>query len=144
MTNNRFIDKGEIPSQPKLRKILGNMYTVYKNVLKSTEAYPHEWKFYGKTIGWQLKAVYKGKALFYLTPLDGAFRISFAVRENEREALSKSDLPTAVKEQLLSAKKYPEGYPLRLEVRKASEMKSIRTILSALKEHRGAVASADL
>jgi hypothetical protein len=137
MSDHLFVDKKEIPTQPALRKTLGAIYVVYEVILKLTEAYSHEWKFYGKTLGWQLKAVHKGKALFYLIPLDGAFRIAFAVRENEKRALLDSNLPFAIKEQLKSAKKYPEGYPLRLEIGNKSDMQSVRTILTVLIQHRG-------
>lgn len=132
-----YFDKNDIPpTEPKLKEALGAHYSAYKEILDLTDAFDHEWKYYGAKIGWQLKATRKGKALFYLTPHEQSFRIGFAVRENERKRLLDSNLFPESKCQLASAKKYPEGYPLRLEVRNKANMKDVRTVIAVLKESR--------
>jgi hypothetical protein len=78
----------------------------------------------------------KGKALLYLIPRKVSFMVAFGVREAEREALLESDLSQEMKEALASAKKYPEGYPLRVEVRRKDDMRSVRVIINALKKAR--------
>lgn len=135
--NTTYSDQKEVsPDESKLKKALGELYSAYKEVLELTEAYDHEWKYYGKKYGWQLKVIHKGKALLYLTPLKKSFRIGFAVRENERERLLNSSLPPKTKEELTTAKKYPEGYPLRLEIKSKTNMKIVRVTLEVLKELR--------
>jgi hypothetical protein len=132
-----YFDKKDIPpTEPILKEALGNLYSAYKEILELTDAFDHEWKYYGTKIGWQLKATRKGKALFWLTPLERSFRIGFAMRENERELLLKSSVSPKSKEQLAAAKKYPEGYPLRFEITKKTDMKDVRTVLEVLKELR--------
>jgi hypothetical protein len=138
MNNVYFDQKENAPDESKLKKALGELYSAYKEVLEPTEAYDHEWKYYGKKIGWQLKVTRKGKALLYLTPLEGSFRIGFAVRENERDRLLNSSLSPKTKEELATAKKYPEGYPLRLEIRSKTDMRTVRVALEVLKELRSA------
>ena len=59
-----------------------------------------------------------------------------AVLENERDALLQSRLPAAVKRDLTSAGKYPEGYPLRLAITTPGDMKTIRIVLELLRESR--------
>jgi len=124
------------PDEASLKKALCALYSSYKEILELTDTFDHEWKYYGTKIGWQLKATRKGKALFYLTPLEQSFRIGFAVRENEREHLLKSNVSPTSKEQLAAAKKYPEGYPLRLEITKKTDMKDVRAVLKVLRELR--------
>jgi hypothetical protein len=132
-----YFDQKEVtPDEPKLKKALGELYSAYKEVLELTEAYDHQWKYYGKKHGWQLKVTHKGKALLYLTPLEKSFRVGFGVRENERDRLLNSSLPPKTKEQLATAKKYPEGYPLRLEIKSKSDMRMARVVLEILKELR--------
>ena len=110
--NTAYFDQKEVtPDESKLKKALGELYSAYKEVLELTEAYDHEWKYYGKKFGWQLKVTSKGKALLYLTPQEKSFKIGFRVRENERDRLLNSSLPPKTKEQLATSKKYPEGYP---------------------------------
>jgi hypothetical protein len=131
-----FTQKEATPDEPKLKKALGELYSAYKEVLELTEAYDHEWKYYGKKLAWQLKVTGKGKALLYLTPLEKSFRIGVGVRENERERLLNSSLPPKTKEELATAKKYPEGYPLRLEIKSKTDMRTVRAVIEVLKELR--------
>jgi hypothetical protein len=129
-----FDQKEAVPTESDLKKALGELFSAYKEVLELTEAYDHEWKFYGKKHGWQLKVVRKGKALLYLIPQEKSFRIGCAVRENEKERLLNSSLPPKTKEELVTAKKYPEGYPLRLEIKSKTDMQEVRVVIEVLKE----------
>jgi hypothetical protein len=131
-----FGQKEVIPAESKLKKAFGGLYSAYKEVLELTDAYDHEWKYYGKKYGWQLKVTRKGKALLYLIPQEKSFRIGLAVRENERERLLNSSLPPKTKEELATAKKYPEGYPLRLEIKSKADMRTVRVLIEVLKESR--------
>jgi hypothetical protein len=124
------------PDESKLKKALGELYSAYKEVLELTSAYDHEWKDYGKKHGWQLKVTHKRKALLYLIPQEKSFRIGCAVRENEKERLLNSSLPPKTKEELAKAKKYPEGYPVRLDIKSKTDMRSVRVVLAVLKESR--------
>jgi hypothetical protein len=131
-----FVQKEVTPDESKLKKALGELYSAYKQVLELTEAFDQEWKYYGKKHGWQLKVVRKGKALLYLTPQEKSFKIGFAARENEKERLLNSSLPPRTKEELATAKKYPEGYPLQLEIKGKADMRSVRLVIDVLKELR--------
>jgi hypothetical protein len=128
-----FNDNRNHPEIKDLKRLLGKSYAFYDEIVKLSRTYQQEWKFYGKKIGWQLKATGKGKALFYCTPMENSFRISFALRENEKEIIVKSGIAAHLKEQLKTAKKYPEGYPLRMVIGKESDMKSLRLVFSTLK-----------
>ncbi len=136
MTDSNVDRKGYPPDESDIRRVLGDLYPSYKAILTLAKDFDHEWKYYGTKIGWQIKAVRKGKALFYLAPLKGSFKVGLAVRENEREALLHSDLPAALKAALRSAKKYREGYPLRLAITKQGDMRPLRVVFEVLKELR--------
>jgi hypothetical protein len=136
MTDAYFVEKDCPPDAPALRKALGTLHPAYKEILTLAEGFEIEWKYYDRRIGWQLKTSRKGKALFYLTPLQQSFRIGMAIRETEREELMRSSLPASVKKELKSAKRYPEGYPLRLLIARPSHMKSLHIVLELLKDCR--------
>lgn len=127
-----FDRKETHPDEAKLKDVLGELYAAYQDIRTWTQDYRHEWKFYGPKYGWQLKVTQKGKALFYLVPLEKSFRVGFAVREKEKEILLNSKLRGQAKEELTLAKKYPEGYPLRFLVRKKSEMKAVRLVIETV------------
>ncbi len=136
-TSEVYFDRKEaVPDDLRLKRAFGAIHPAYKEILKLIEAYSREWKFYGPKIGWQLKVTQKGKALFYLTPQDGSFRLGFAVRDKEKEVLLNSKLSAKAKEELAGAKRYLEGYPLRLKVKKESDMREVRLVVDTLKALR--------
>ena len=135
-TEAHFNRKDAAPDDLALKKALGPVHSAYKETLTLTESYAQEWKFYGARLGWQLKVSQKGKALFYLVLLDKSFRLGFAVRDMEKESLLNSKLPAKAKEELASAKRYPEGYPLKLLVRKESDLRAVRLVVDTLKALR--------
>jgi hypothetical protein len=135
-SEDSFHRKDAFPDDPILKKAFGDAYPLYKEILTLVESYSSEWKFYGPKIGWQFKVSNKGKALFYLTPLEGSFRLGFAVRDIEKEMLLNSKLPAKDKKELAEAKRYPEGHPLRLQVEKEGDMKAVRLVVDTLKSLR--------
>ena len=131
-----FDDKESLPEGASLKKALGMAYSAYREILRLTDGFSQEWKYYSKKYGWQLKVGKKGKALFYLTPGEKCLRLGFAVRETEKDALLNSKLPAKVKEELKSAKRYPEGYPLRLAIGGDSDKKAALLVIQLLKSMR--------
>lgn len=131
-----FNQKKREPDERQLKDALGAVYDDYMDILKLTDGFAREWKYYGTKYGWQLKLVHKGKALFYLVPMEKAFRVGLALRDSEKDALLRSKLPEKAKQELKSAKRYPEGFPLRLTVAKKGDMRAIRLVVDALKSSR--------
>ncbi len=131
-----FDQKDVIPDERALKRSLGDVYSCYKEILSLTADCVTEWKFYGKKYGWHLKVMIKGRALLYLVPLQESFRVGCGVRDAEKEALLNSTLPESAKQELRTAKKYPEGYPVRFSIRRKSDMKSVRLVIALLRSMR--------
>jgi hypothetical protein len=110
-----FADATARPTAPALESVLGRAFGRYESLLGLAPAFAHEWNF-SKTSGWMLKVHDGKKALFYLIPLEGGFKISMAIRESEREALMTDRDLTPLDGILASAKKYPEGFGVQFEV----------------------------
>jgi hypothetical protein len=132
LSSPRSNKKPPAPSDAELKRMLGDSFTEYQDLLKLTASLPHEWMFYGPKYGWKIKIFTKAKVLLYLTPKENSFGLGFAVRDAEREVLLKSKLPKATKDGLQSSKRYPEGYPLLLTVGKESDMKPVRLVVETL------------
>jgi hypothetical protein len=56
------------------------------------------------------------------------------VSESERDQLLNSSFPSKIREELATAKKYPEGYPLQLEIKSKTDMRTVRAVIEVLKE----------
>jgi len=128
--------KPDAPTDGELKKMLGDSFSEYKDLLKQTSSLPHEWMFYGPKYGWKIKIFTKAKVLLYLTPKENAFTLGFAVRDDEREALLKSKLPKTTIDELKSAKRYPEGFPVRFEVKSKNDMSPVRLVVETLMSMR--------
>jgi hypothetical protein len=131
-----FFDKNATPEDEALKEALGKLWSSFNEIRKLSSGYQQEWKCYTKTIGWQLKVSKAKKALYWMTPLAAAFRISFSLREEERARLMETPPSPAVKEQLEMAQKYPEGWPLRLLVTKKSDAVVVKKVLTVVMEMR--------
>ena len=128
----------EFPDDTVLKTVLGRAFPSYRDVVSLSRGFSGEWKFYGRKYGWQWKVHQKKKALLYLVPLKGYFRVGFAVRSEEREALLDSGLSDETKSALRMAKKYPEGYPLRFSVTCKADVKPVRLVIGVLTSMRAA------
>jgi hypothetical protein len=135
MTDNPFADKSSKPTAPKVKKAMGKMAASYADLLKACEDYTQEWKHYGSG-GWLLKVFDRKKALFWLVPLEEGMRLSFALRENEKKELLKIRLSKRTAEDLSAAKKYPEGYALRIDVKTKNRYREAKRIVKQIMELR--------
>jgi len=83
-----------------------------------------------------LKVHDKNKALFYIIPLNGEFKISMAIRENERNTFLEDNELKVIHGMIKSAKKYREGYTLRFEVKNNENFKIISLLIKKLVDLR--------
>jgi hypothetical protein len=110
-----FRDKARDPTAVAVTKVLGDAARYYDGLIATVQAFTHEWN-HSKTSGWMLKVHDRKKALFYVVPLEGSFRVSLTVRPEERERLLNDRTIAALHAHLREAKKYVEGYALQLLV----------------------------
>ncbi|MHC4778061.1 MAG: DUF3788 family protein [Planctomycetota bacterium] len=123
------------PTETGLNRTLGKIFDCYQDLLGLCEDFQREWKFY-KSSGWILKVFDRKKALFWLVVFEGGMRVNFALREKEREALSAVKMGATWRDDLQAAKKYPEGYAFRIEVRTKGAYRDAKRIVKEVMRHR--------
>lgn len=89
-----------------------------------------DWAFSGKSHGWALRLRHRKRPVLYMKPLEGFYRVSFALSESAAEAVRLSDLPPEIRDLVAQAPKYSEGYAVRVEVRDGSEIPSIAKLVA--------------
>jgi hypothetical protein len=133
MANRMFIDKSNKPDKQSLSKALGATYKYWEEIRESLdneyEGLVEEWKYYGQKSGWTLKLLYKKRNLFFFAPYDTYFIIAFVFGDKAVAAIEKSDLPKAMIEELVNAKKYVEGRGLRIEVKTRNDIEHIKKLV---------------
>lgn len=116
MEERPFLDKNSKPTEQTLQPTLEDVYEYYGKLMGIADSFLKDWNF-SKSSGWMLKVHDKKKALFYLIPLKNEFKISMAIRENERNAFLKDSELKTIHDMIKSAKKYREGYALRFNIK---------------------------
>jgi hypothetical protein len=121
-----FFDKNVVPDDDALSTALGAVYTYWLELEKAIALEfgetVREWKHYGQKSGWTMKLLLKKRNLFFLIPYEGYFTLGFVFGDKAVSVVEKSDVPVAIAEELVNAKKYAEGRGLRLEIRRREDV----------------------
>ena len=128
-----FLDKSKQPTETELIQTLSTSFNLWqdvKNFIKSEIGdTSEEWKFYMKAVGWQLKSLFKKRNLFFFTPYKDCFRMTFVFGEKAVAEVEKSDIPQAIIDELLSAKKYMEGRGFSIWFKDAIDVDVVKKLL---------------
>jgi Protein of unknown function (DUF3788) len=119
------------PTEEGLEAALGAAIGRFDVVRGLAVDFAQEWGFY-RGSGWMLRVHDEHKALLYLTPLRGAFRISMAIREGERDALVADPALATLRPALSSARKLPEGFALTFDVDGQMDFGPLRSFVEKL------------
>ncbi|MBI5679647.1 MAG: DUF3788 family protein [Methanobacterium sp.] len=131
MEEKPFLDENSKPTEDSLKTVLGNAFAYYETLMDIADSFSKDWNFF-KSSGWMLKVHDRKKALFYIVPLKNEFKISMAIRENERKAFLKDDKLKMIHNMIKSAKQYREGYALRFNVNDDEDFEIIEPLIKKL------------
>jgi hypothetical protein len=79
-----------------------------------------------------LKIYDRKKALLYLIPLNDGFKISLAIRENERETFLRDNELGIMHDKISSSKKYTEGFALQFDIANKNEFQPVELFIRKL------------
>jgi hypothetical protein len=133
MDTSVFPDRSKKPDARRLNRTLGESRP-YWAAIKAYIIEKHgkaleEWKYYGPKAGWVLKVLLKRRNLFFFTPLQGYFRVTFVFGDKAASTVEKSNLRAAIKKDLRDARRYVEGRALRIEVKRQQDVASIKKLI---------------
>jgi hypothetical protein len=129
-----FLDAEAAPGARDLARVLGKRAALWWELVDGlVAAHPPlapAWSWSGKSHGWILRLARRGKALVYLVPGEDGFAASFALRPAAHEAALAREWPATVLAALRGARQFREGRHIRIEVRKASDLAAVRTLVA--------------
>ncbi len=124
-----FMNPDIQPTDAELQDKLAETYKIWKfiecQVLEEKPVLSAEWNFGGKKFGWNFRIKDKKRAIIYMLPREGFFKVAFVFGEKAFGAVMQSSVPEQIKIDLASAKKYAEGRGVRIEVRGKSLVNDI-------------------
>jgi len=95
---------------------------------------PGEWKFYGKNYGWAMRFRRGSQALLSLYPGQNGFTAQIVLSEPLVEHALILKFGKNVRQTIASAREYPEGRWLFIQVRSSKDVQDVQQLL-ALKSH---------
>jgi hypothetical protein len=127
-----FTDKAAEPTPIDLQEQLGSHLNLWNSIVEFVnERYPNpkeEWNFPGKKYGWSFRIKDKRRAIIYLLPREGYFKVAFVFGQKAIDQIATSDISNHIKEDLDKAKKYAEGTGIHILATEES-LSDIKTLV---------------
>ncbi len=134
-----FTDKEKKPTDADLKKAIGRNYSSWKVLADFTyQSYPaatEGWSFSGDKYGWNFRISDKKRALIYLLPRDGFFKVAFVFGQKATDEIVSSAIDETIKTELKNAKVYAEGRGIRIDVKNQSLLKDLKKLISIKVSH---------
>jgi len=129
---NPFAGRLAPPEDAEVAAVLGEAKSVWDawlgELASAYGARSTEWKSYSPKAGWSLR-VWKGKrTIVWLSPREGFFVAAFILGEKAVASAAAAAFPTAIRQLLDEAPRYPEGRGVRLSLRKAADLATARRL----------------
>ncbi len=124
-----FTDKSKTPTEKEVQSALGTTYPLWKSIRDSVfEKYPaatDEWNYPGKKYGWSFRVKDKKRAIIYLLPRDGYFKVALVFGQKATNQILESDVAAAIKSELQNARVYAEGRGISITVNNENDLTDI-------------------
>jgi len=125
MSPSIFLEKNHPPSNAELTRSLGDSQKHWDELRKHVQAnhgpVAETWGYAGKAYGWSLGLKGKKRAVAYLIPGQAGFTCSMALSAAAVTEAGKRAFPPDVKQAIATAKNYPEGRAVRIEVQSSQD-----------------------
>lgn len=133
MDTSIFTDKETTPGTENLIDALGPKHKLWMDILDFTlgkhPAAIMEWKYSGQKYGWSFRVKDKKRAIIYLLPRDGYFKVAFIFGQKATDQILLSRVSEQIKSDLQNAFVYAEGRGIRIEVKDESISEDIRRLI---------------
>jgi Protein of unknown function (DUF3788) len=134
MSPSVFLEKKLTPTESALAPVLGKSKALWDDikadVTRKYEPITEAWGYSGKNHGWSLTLKQKKRSVLYLVPGEGVFRCSLAFSEKAVAEARHRSLPSRVMEMIETAKRYPEGRAVRIEVQSSKDAGVVKELVS--------------
>ncbi len=120
MDKSIFTDKNTLPTLTDLKNKLGETFPLWQQISEYVHLkYPkviEMWNYSGEKYGWSFRMKDTKRAILYLLPRDGFFKVAFVFGQKATDAILQSTISEVIKSELLSAKVYAEGRGIRIDI----------------------------
>jgi hypothetical protein len=132
MFQNAFAGRDKRPTQKELARALAQADNLWRDLIadlkRDLKLDNEEWNTSSVKAGWSLRLKLKKRNIVYLAPGAGCFQASFALGAKAVAVARNSKLSAHIVKMIDTAKQYPKGTGVRIEVRNARDAKLVETL----------------
>ena len=133
MDTSIFMDLQKKPQTENLQIPLGKTFEQWIEIKHFVlEQYPkamEEWHVSVKKYGWGFRIKDKKRAIVYLSPREGFFRVTMVFGQKATDRILESGISESIKTELLNSKVYMEGRVIRLEIKDDSYLEDVKRLI---------------
>ena len=122
-----------MPETADLEIPLGNTYPIWNEIRDFVlEKYPsaiEEWHIAVKKYGWGFRIKDKKRAIIYLSPRMGFFKVAMVFGQKATDQILASNISAEIKQELMNSKVYIEGRVIRLEIQNDTLINDIKKLV---------------
>ncbi len=139
MDQSVFMDKNKQPNETDLMKSLGATYSFWQKIREHVlSLYPsgmEEWSHSGAKYGWSFRIKDEKRAIVYLLPRDGYFKVAFVFGQKATDIILQSQVSQEIKSELESARVYAEGRGIRIDVKEEAVLGDVFVLIRLKLDH---------
>jgi hypothetical protein len=94
--------------------------------------YPYgisEWNYPGKKYGWSFRIKDEKRAIIYLLPRDGYFKVAFVFGDKAIKVIMDREISEDIKNKLSLSTKFAEGRGIRIDIKNDSDLSDIEQLV---------------
>ena len=133
MDTSIFMDLSKTPIADELVAPLEKTFPFWMEIRNFVfEKYPNafeEWHVSVKKYGWGFRIKDKKRAIIYLSPRMGFFRVAMVFGQKATNQILVSDISDSLKNELKNSRVYAEGRVIRLEIHDNKLIKDIKKLI---------------
>ena len=127
-------DQGVYPSEEVLQEILGAVYPVYAEFVRTVTGPEYElipqWNYYKDGKSWLCKATFRKKTIFWLSVWEGSFKVSFYFTEKNKPDVLQLDINDDIKVNFRERNPSAKLIPITMEIKARERFKDLFIIVS--------------
>jgi hypothetical protein len=127
-------DKSVIPTEKQIFSFIGenkvHWHNILSHVFNDYKDTAGSWNYYNDGKQWLYKLTQKKKTIFWVAILADTFRVTFYFGDKALPLIENSDLPSKIKEDFITAKKYGLIRPVSIKVSDNSDVENVLKLVA--------------
>lgn len=134
MDQRMLTDKNQFPSDEIIFSHIGKNKKLWIELFDSIQAdhpdFAKEWRYYNDGKSWLLKVTRKTKTIFWLSVIQGTFRITFYFTDKSEKTIEESPISAELKDKFKSGKHYNKIRGLTISFADKKDLEYAKTLIS--------------